>query len=926
MTYLKPILGAETSVQVQDNCGNKVDVQPGQSILKFIKDCFESCDNLAKSSPSATRCSTPGVRNRKRKQSEKPETGLTNSVKRACNSTESLPPSPPKIVSSRGRSDEAPPKPAIHHDVADSKEAKSPVSKRETNNILEDVKATCKSPYLFLDSEDDHESVGSPLAEEMEVSPICVSCFDDQNASAAVESHGEVETLKEPQTGRDEQVVHKQGTEHTVVSSVQEKKSFSLATLASVRTGTLGKRYAASIPPPPSSPVKDAVIENECEFLIDESDDISFDSWFSIPHKNKKSKKDGSETSVSKSQPSEKEKVQRKKGKNRVQVEGLTKQKMDDLDVGIPDLEGMSESDPVSDTEGKVPKSQRQISTPVGKTKKDAHRQSSSKQKKGTSWKPEAKERMLQSGLETKASDAEQCKTRVMANEDLPMPLAEHQQEQTVSPKKNLKSSEYLQSASKASQHLVHKKPTAKQKIPKDRVAKTLAESPRKKLKKSSQKRSKKKPQLQREETSDSKPGEEELQREPVNLTEVSTSPLRQKLRTSVIQNLAKSKKPKKPKKPKNVLHALESHSGANNKTPVKTLQHLTGSVKKSKKKQVSAKKIHCRTSKDVCSDPEDTESQTDSDDSSIQDLARKKGKLSDVKIKKNVRKCNMQRRLQDSFADEKVIGHESGAVLEHCDKCSSRSESYEPEYTSSDNSEDLNCQIRHLLSDEIARHKIVMPSNTPHVRRTKRIRLRPLEYWRGERVNYAMRPSGSLVISGIVHPETEPHRKIKRKDNGHKQKRHKRRSEAPADLKHTLADTSKPTVVLDPVTNKEVLLECVNTENSHSCFYKDESVEIYKNLNTSAFATGRLILKPFKEKGHQFVHVDTIAFHVIHGKIIVTLHKTSYYLTTGDYFYVPAGNGYNIRNLLNEESVLLFTQLKHRLKEGTVMLETSSA
>lgn len=38
---------------------------------------------------------------------------------------------------------------------------------------------------------------------------------------------------------------------------------------------------------------------------------------------------------------------------------------------------------------------------------------------------------------------------------------------------------------------------------------------------------------------------------------------------------------------------------------------------------------------------------------------------------------------------------------------------------------------------------KLVMPTNTPNVRRTKRIRLRPLEYWRGERINYTMKPSG---------------------------------------------------------------------------------------------------------------------------------------------------------------------------------------
>ncbi|KAL6033982.1 hypothetical protein STEG23_034614, partial [Scotinomys teguina] len=55
------------------------------------------------------------------------------------------------------------------------------------------------------------------------------------------------------------------------------------------------------------------------------------------------------------------------------------------------------------------------------------------------------------------------------------------------------------------------------------------------------------------------------------------------------------------------------------------------------------------------------------------------------------------------------------------------------------------------------------LPSNTPNVRRTKRIRLKPLEYWRGERIDYQERPSGRVVI-GIVSPASEsPRRKAKR-------------------------------------------------------------------------------------------------------------------------------------------------------------------
>uniref|UniRef100_A0A663MSI5 Centromere protein C n=1 Tax=Athene cunicularia TaxID=194338 RepID=A0A663MSI5_ATHCN len=777
--------------------------QPGQNILKVIQDCFENCDSdLTISSPSATCCSTPIVRNERRASVQRQRVSQLWQCHSVSLGTVLL-----------GYKFSSTSSPAIHDYIADSKKTKSPVSRRKTNTILKDVEALCKSPALVLDPDDDHESVESPLlVEEANSSPV-----------------------------------------HT---------------------------YSVSISPPSPPPVKDKDTEreNECDFLIDESDDVSVGSWISIPYKNKKSKQDGSAASVSKSQPSEKKKTGSKKGKNRkAQVEALTEQKRDDLDVRVQDLRQTSESDPVSNSEGKVLKSQKKNSTHKGKTKKDAFMQVSPNQTKDMSWKRKAEGLMsTRSGLKRKASDAEQCKTRVMPSEDLLMPSSGHEQEQTVSPRKNLKSPIYLQSASKASQSLVHKKQTAKQKLPKDRVPKRLAESPRKKLKKSGKKSSNKKPQLQREESSDSEPGEEEFGKEPVKLNEVFYSPLHQKLQTMVSPKLAKSEKPK------NVLHTLESLDGASNKTPVKALHHLTDSVKNSEKKRLSAKSsgkkpkmTNRRTNKGVCTSPEGTVFQMDSDGCSVRDMAREENKSSDMKIKSNKRKHNTQHGLH-------------GPAVDHCDKCASSSKSCERDSTSS-----------------------VMPSNTPNVRRTKRIRLRPLEYWRGERVNYTMRPSGGLVISGIVCPEAETFCNIKQRNGGHKQKRDETRSEIPSNLDRTLADTSKPTTVLDPVTNQEVLLECVNTESSHSCFFKDESVEIYKNLNTSDFATGRLILKPLKEKGHQFVHMDTIAFHVIYGKIIVTLHKTSYCLTTGDYFYVPAGNGYNIRNLLNKDSVLLFTQLK---------------
>ncbi|XP_063279403.1 centromere protein C isoform X2 [Prinia subflava] len=874
--------------------GNKIDLQPGQNVLKLIQDCFGSCSSDPMNSPN---CSTLLLEKKKRTsvQRQRPEAGSPNSVKRACKSAEPSPASPLKAVNSRGQLCGSHLKPATHDYVAASKNTESPVSKSEKENTLKDVEALCQHPAEPLDSENNRGSVASPFpVEKAKSSPVVKLRFDSWNTPAAAKSGGEVENLKGPQPGRDEQIVPVQGTEHVTASSARTVKTFSSAILAAVAPRTFGQRYSTSISPPSPCPVKhqDIKIENECEFLIDESGDASSTSWISIPTKNKKSKKDGSAALISKPQPSEKKKTQNKKVKNRkVQVKALSKQKLDHLDVGAFDFKETSESDSIRNSEENVLTSQSQKSTHMGKTEEDALRQGSPKQKKNTFWKPEAEELMSWSGLETKPSDEEQCKTKMLPSEDLPILSSGHQEEQTVSLRKSLKSSENLQLTSKASQYSVKKKQTAKQKLRKVKAAMRGTLNPRKKCKNFVQKSSNKKLQLQREESSDSEPGEEELEREPMELNEVCTTPLHQELETPVIKKLTKSEKCR------NVLHTSESPGGANNRTPLKALQHPMGSVKNPEKKWLSAKssgktpkKIPRRTNKALCSSPEDTESETNSDSSSVQDVARKKQKLSDVKTKSNKRKYDSQHGSLDSLVAEKVGSCESGPVLADCDKFSSATKCSEQDDISSDNSEDLNPKLRHLLSDEMARHKI-----------------------------------GGHVISGLVHPETESPRKSKRRKDSPKQKRNKtNRKEVPASLDNSLADVCKPAIVVDPVTKKEVHLDCINTASGHSYFFKDEAVEIYKNLNTSLFATGRLVLKPYKEKGHQFVHMDTIAFHIIHGKVMVTLHKTSYHLAAGDSFYVPAGNGYNIRNLLNEESVLVFTQLKDRYARDA-LLDTSS-
>ncbi|XP_038256549.1 centromere protein C isoform X3 [Dermochelys coriacea] len=940
----------------------QINVQPGQNVLKIIRDCFENCvSDSTINSPSITHCSTPVIFKQKEDLllSKELNSGLFNSVKKTFKSTSSVDASPVKSISCSGQSTEAHQKSiALENIVGSNKkvgcvlkedtssseddlfDAGNPVgSNKKANSILKDVERSSQSPAGIFDTdEDNYEVIGSPvlLVEEAETSVHLLS-LDEKATLAMMKRQTEVRRSEGPQARTEEQIVPVERAKCVTVPSEQKKKSLSSALLGAVTTGTVEKRYSASIPPPPS-PIKGLGMENECEFLIDESDGFSFTSWFSIPQKNKKIEKQASAKLVPKSQPSKRKKTvvrESKKRKDRkaqnevpVKVTHMEQSKMKTCDVaeGIQDeLQNALDTNlGLSDKKKDALKSVRQSSPHMEESKKHTDRQRSTRT-------PNKEKSMALKQIQPKkftfsisksdpdTSDTEQPKPTEIPNEDSfgSYSMTEQPQEKVVSSKEDHNFQKPPQSILKTALHSSHKKQTAKQKLSKVASSKKLVENRRTKLRKSALKSSSRKSRVQiSEESSESEPIEEVDERELLKSNKVFAPSLQQESPTSALQ------KSRKSPKPKNVIHSLESSGNVHIKTPAKSKkpsQIFIDNTEDSEGKSASVKslrrtatQINQRTNMIDYSNPENAEpgNTTDRKGSSGQDMAEQKHKKSNASMKTKYEKKSNVHRSQVSPAPEKNKNHSSGPVLKRYVKFTSKNEepiACECEDSSSDKSIALKDDASEFLSNTPLKHKLVMPSQTPNVRRTKRIRLKPLEYWRGERVNYMMRPSGGFVVGGIVSPEKDPCRKarIKRKHTP------KTRSHVVEHLNVSLADTSKPTAVWDPTINEEVLLDCVNTGSNHSCFFNDESVEIYKNLNTSVFAAGKLILKPLKEKGHQFVYTDNIAFHVIRGKIIVTLHKTSYYLTTGDFFYVPEGNGYNIRNLLNEESILLFTQLK---------------
>ncbi|XP_027956508.1 centromere protein C isoform X1 [Eumetopias jubatus] len=237
------------------------------------------------------------------------------------------------------------------------------------------------------------------------------------------------------------------------------------------------------------------------------------------------------------------------------------------------------------------------------------------------------------------------------------------------------------------------------------------------------------------------------------------------------------------------------------------------------------------------------------------------------------------------------------------------------------ESSSDSRVKISTVIPENKIHHKLVLPSNTPNVRRTKRTRLKPLEYWRGERIDYHGRPSGGFVIGGILSPDTVS---SKRKSKGNIGKVNKmvnrkricldneeRKNKLMVDLSIPLGDPLQPTRVKDPETREIIPMDLLRPRDTYQFFVEHGELKVYKTLDTPIFSTGKLILGPHQEKGKQHVGSDILVFYVNFGDLLCTLHETPYIITTGDSFYVPSGNYYNIKNLLNEESVLLFTQIK---------------
>ncbi|EIN07013.1 hypothetical protein PUNSTDRAFT_135711 [Punctularia strigosozonata HHB-11173 SS5] len=228
-------------------------------------------------------------------------------------------------------------------------------------------------------------------------------------------------------------------------------------------------------------------------------------------------------------------------------------------------------------------------------------------------------------------------------------------------------------------------------------------------------------------------------------------------------------------------------------------------------------------------------------------------------------------------------------------------------------------------------------PDEQPGLRRGKRVRYAPLEWWRLERVEYgAQRESqGGQVaeIKAIVRiPQEEPQplgakrKKGKRAASMRPRPRSKSQSKA-VDEEQELEDlaedfnpeegwddkTEPYGVVKDWDTGDEVERRIAFTAKMVQPRASENATFLYQKIfgDGEFIAAGELILPVGGEKPSKNSKDNTYIFYVIEGAVQIKVHRTSLILCSGGTVIVPRGNMYYIQNIANRDSKLFFTQAR---------------
>ncbi|KAK3090914.1 hypothetical protein FSP39_015694 [Pinctada imbricata] len=224
---------------------------------------------------------------------------------------------------------------------------------------------------------------------------------------------------------------------------------------------------------------------------------------------------------------------------------------------------------------------------------------------------------------------------------------------------------------------------------------------------------------------------------------------------------------------------------------------------------------------------------------------------------------------------------------------------------------------------------KLILPEE-PHdgLRRSNRVRCRPVASYKGERVIYERRKSGlgiigiqpSAVEIKVLKMEAERKRKHRKIKKGNKGRSPRRNLSTHVALDPDLSLSSESECeVIDHATGNIVTRTCMFSKDqqvfhgpTNRTPVKSDPFIMTVTTANDHFISGVLILRPLKEKPRQLVSKGSMTFLILKGKVSFTIHETTLIGEAEDLFCVPKGNTYSIQNLRKEEAKLSFQCVLH--------------
>ncbi|KAH9917445.1 Mif2/CENP-C like-domain-containing protein [Fomitopsis serialis] len=212
---------------------------------------------------------------------------------------------------------------------------------------------------------------------------------------------------------------------------------------------------------------------------------------------------------------------------------------------------------------------------------------------------------------------------------------------------------------------------------------------------------------------------------------------------------------------------------------------------------------------------------------------------------------------------------------------------------------------------------------NTDGLRRGRRLRYKPLDWWRLEKVVYGRRETGTSYVPTIKEIHRIPKEEPLPLGAKHRRKRPPRSKSKTADEAQGALvfnpeegwdeDTQAEALVIDYKSKEDIPKRIAFTAKmvtpkaaANNDFY------FQKVFGDADFiAAGELIIPPDGQKPTKSTKDNTFVFYVIEGAVNLTVHKTSFILATGGMFLVPRGNMYHIRNISERDAKLFFAQAR---------------